>query len=215
VVRVLDAGPHSRELCGGTHVRSTGQIGPLKVTKEESIASNTRRIYATTGTGTIERYRHDEDTLRKAAALLKAQPEGLPDAIHKMLAERKALQDELRAIQAKAALAEASTLAAAAADGVVVARRDSLEPDALRQLALAVRDRLGGEASVVLIGSPDGGRVSLVAAVPPGRSASDLLGEPAAIVGGRGGGKGDVAQAGGKDPSAIDAALERARALLG
>jgi len=214
VVRVLDAGPHSRELCGGTHVRSTGQIGPLKIIKEESIASNTRRVYATTGTGTIERYRQEEQTLLRAASLLKARPEGLPEAIDRVLAERRALQDELRAIAAKAALADAGALAAQADDGVVVARRDGIEPNALRQLAVAVRDRLPAVRGVVLIGSPDGQRVSLAAAVAPGGSASDLLAEPAAVVGGRGGGKGDVAQAGGRDPSAIDAALERARALL-
>ena len=214
VVRVLDAGPHSRELCGGTHVRSTGQIGPVKIVKEESIASNTRRIYATTGTGTIQRYREEEQTLQRAAALLKAKPEALPEAIDKVLAERRALQEELKAIRTRAALADAGTLAAEAADGVVVARRDGLEPEALRQLALAVRDRLPAVRGVVLIGSPDGQKVSLVAAVPPGESASALLQEPAAIVGGRGGGRGDVAQAGGRDPSAIDAAVERARALL-
>jgi len=214
VVRVLDAGPHSRELCGGTHVTSTGQIGPIKITKEESIASNTRRIYATTGTGTIQRYLRDEQTLQRAASRLKAKPEGLPDAIDKILAERKALQEELRAIRATSALADAGALAAEAEDGVVVARRDGLEPDALRQLALAVRDRLPAVKGVVLIGSPDGEKVSLVAAVASGSSASELLAEPAAIVGGRGGGKGDVAQAGGKDASSIDAAVERARALL-
>ena len=215
VVRVLDAGPHSRELCGGTHVRSTGQIGPLKITKEESIASNTRRVYATTGKGTIERYRQEEDTLLRAASLLKARPEALPEAIDKVLAERKALQDEVRAIRSRAAVADAGTLAAEATDGVVVARRDGVEPDALRQLALAVRDRLPAVRGVVLMGSPDGQRVSLVAAVAPGESAAELLREPAAIVGGRGGGRGDVAQAGGKEPAAIDAALDRARALLG
>ncbi len=214
VVRVLDAGPHSRELCGGTHVSATGQIGPLKITKEESIASNTRRVYATTGTGTIDRYRQEEQTLLRAASLLKAKPEALPEAIDRVLAERKALQDELRAIRSEAALAEAGALADAATDGVVVARRDGLEPDGLRELALAVRDRLPAVRGVVLIGSPDGQKVSLVAAVAPGSSASDLLREPAAVVGGRGGGKGDVAQAGGRDPSAIDAAIERARALL-
>jgi len=214
VVRVLDAGPHSRELCGGTHVRSTGQIGPLKITKEESIASNTRRVYATTGNATIQRYQHEEQTLIRAASLLKARPEALPEAIDKVLAERRALQEELGAIRSKAAVAEAGALAAQAADGVVVARRDGIEPDALKQLALAVRDRLAVVRGVVLIGTPDGQRVSLVAAVAPGGSASDLLREPAAVVGGRGGGRGDVAQAGGKDPAAIDAAIDRARVLL-
>ncbi len=214
VVRVLDAGPHSRELCGGTHVTSTGQIGPLKITREESIASNTRRIYATTGLGTIQRYHQEEQTLQRAASRLKTKPEALPDAIDKVLAERKALQEELRAVRSKEAAADAGALVADAADGVVVARRDGVDPDSLRQLALAVRDRLTPARAVVLIGTPDGQRVSLVAAVAPGESASALLQEPAAVVGGRGGGKGDVAQAGGKDPVAIDAALDRARALL-
>jgi len=214
VVRVLDAGPHSRELCGGTHVVSTGQIGPLRIVKEESIASNTRRVYATTGFGTLQRYHREEQTLQRAAAMLKAKPEGLPDAIDKVLVERKALHDELRAIRSKAAVADAGQLAATATDGVVVARRDGLDPDGLRQLALAVRDQLAQARAVVLIGSPDGQRVSLVAAVAPGGSASALLAEPAELVGGRGGGKGDVAQAGGKDPAGIDAALDRARALL-
>ncbi len=214
VVRVLDAGPHSRELCGGTHVRSTGQIGPLKITKEESVASNTRRIYATTGLGTIKRHHEEEQMLHRAASMLKARPEALPEAIDKVLAERRALQDELAAIRSRAAVADAGALVAEAVAGAVVARRDGLDPDSLRQLALAVRDRLPAARAVVLIGSPDGRRVSLVAAVAPGESAAALLQEPAAVVGGRGGGKGDVAQAGGKDPAAIDAALERARSLL-
>ena len=166
-------------------------------------SSNTRRVYATTGFGTIQRYHQEEQTLQRAAALLKAKPEGLPDAIDKVLAERKALQEELRAIRSKAAVADAGQLAAAATNGVVVARRDGLDPDGLRQLALAVRDQLAQPRAVVLIGSPDGQRVSLVAAVAPGGSASALLAEPAELVGGRGGGKGDVAQAGGKDLSLI------------
>ncbi|MEO5678978.1 MAG: alanine--tRNA ligase-related protein, partial [Acidimicrobiales bacterium] len=214
VVRVLDAGPHSRELCGGTHVRNTGQIGPLRIVREESIASNTRRIYATTGTGTLERRRQEEETLRRAAALLKAKPEGIPEAIERVLTERRTLQDELQALRAKEATADAASLVVEAAHGVVVARRDGTSPEDLRLLALAVRDRLEGPRGVVLIGTPDGQRVALVAAVAPGASASALLAEPAALVGGRGGGRGDVAQAGGRDPAGIDAALERARALL-
>jgi alanyl-tRNA synthetase len=216
VVRVLDAGPNSRELCGGTHVHSLGQIGPVKIVKEESVASNTRRLYALTGTGTLERMRLDEATLVRAAGLLKAKPDTLPEAIDKLLAERKALQDELKALKARQVVAEADDLIEAAdGSGVVVARRDGVEPDGLRQLALAIRDKAPGLRAIVIGGTPDGTKVSLVAAVPAGGRAADLLQEPVKLVGGGAGGKGDIAQAGGRDPSGLDAALAKARELLG
>ena len=215
VVRVLDAGPHSRELCGGTHVRALGQIGPLKILKEESVASNTRRVYALTGLGALQRVREEEATLARAAGLLKALPDELPERIESLLAQRKALEDELRAIKTRLATAEASTLAAAAVDGVVVVRRDGFDADGLRALAQAVRAAAPDLRAVVLVGSPDGQRVSLVASVPPGQVAADLLKDAAKAVGGGAGGKGDLAQAGGKNADGIDAALEAVRALLG
>jgi alanyl-tRNA synthetase len=217
IVRVLDAGPTSRELCGGTHVRSLGQIGPVKIVKEESVASNTRRVYALTGTGTLERMRLDDQTLTRAAGLLKAKPDTLPEAIDKLLSERKALQDELKAMKARQVVGEAADLIAAAeADGldIVVARRDGVEPAGLRQLALAMRDKAPALRAIVIAGTPDGTKVSLVAAVPAGGNAAALLAEPAKLVGGGAGGGGDVAQAGGRDPSGIDAALAKVREIL-
>ncbi len=215
VVRVLDAGPHSRELCGGTHVRALGQIGPLKIVKEESVASNTRRVYALTGLGALRRVHDEEATLARAAGLLKAQPEEVPERIESLLSQRKALDEELRLFRTKVATAEASTLAAAAVDGAVVARRDGFDPDGLRALAQAVRAADPGLRAVVLMGSPDGQRVSLVASVRPGEVAADLLKDAAKAVGGGAGGKGDLAQAGGRDAAGLDAALEAVNVLLG
>jgi len=217
VVRVLDAGPTSRELCGGTHVRGLGQIGPLKIVKEESVASNTRRVYAVTGTGTLARMRDEERTLIRASGLLKARPEDLPDAIDRLLAERRAMQDEIGGLKAKQAGADAGALvraAEAAGEDVIVARRDGLEPDDMRRLALVLRDQAPSLRAVVLAGSPDGKKVALVAAVPQGGRAADILKEPAKLVGGGAGGNGDVAQAGGRDPSGLDAALAKAREIL-
>jgi alanyl-tRNA synthetase len=214
-VRIVEAGTRSMELCGGTHVSALGMIGPIKVMSEGSIGSNMRRVFALTGTGTLRHMREQEELLEQAADLLRAKPEELPDAVQRTLAKQKALEDELKALRTQLARGEARGLAEAAVDGHVVARRDGLGPDQLRELALAVREEPGVTA-VVLIGTPDGERVSLVAAVAKdgGRQAGPLVGEAAKAVGGGGGGKGDVAVAGGKDVSGIDRALEIARAAL-
>ena len=214
-VRVLDAGPTSKELCGGTHVTALGQIGPLRIAKEESVASGVRRIYATTGTGTLAHARNVEHTLAHAATALKVSPAEVPQAIERLLAERKTLADMVKALESAGLAAEADALVATAQGGVVVVRRDDLAADAMRQLALIVRDRLGDAArAVVLAGSPDGAKVALVAVVPKGQKASSLLADAAKLCGGGAGGNGDVAQAGGRDPSAIDAALDLVRAAL-
>ena len=215
-VRVVEAGNESRELCGGTHVGALGMIGPIKVVSEGSIGSNLRRIEAVTGTGSLERIRDEERLLERAAELLKARPDEVPDAIARIIEQRKALDDELKALQAKAATGGAADLAAAAVDGKVVARQDGLQQDGLRQLAQAVRDQ--GTTTVVLIGSPDGERVALVALTGKDASptAPEIVGPAAKLVGGGGGGKDPTqAVAGGRDASKIDEALASVRAGLG
>ena len=214
-VRVVEAGTRSMELCGGTHVGALGMIGPVKVLSEGSIGSNMRRIFALTGAASLDHMRQQERLLEQAAELLRAKPEELPDAVQRTLQKQKALEDELKVLRGQAARAEAGTLAAAAIDGVVVERKDGLGPDQLRELALAVRDEPGIRA-VVLVGTPDGERVSLVAATAKGGDlqAGPLVAEGAKAVGGGGGGKGDVAVAGGKDVSGIERALEIVRAAL-
>jgi alanyl-tRNA synthetase len=214
-VRVVEAGTKSMELCGGTHVGALGMIGPVKVLSESSIGSNMRRIFALTGSASLDHFRQEERLLEQAAELLRAKPEELPDAVQRTLQKQKALEDELKALRGEVARSQAGAMAAAAVDGCVVARRDGLAQDQLRELALAVRDEPGIRA-VVLVGTPDGERVALVAvtAKDSGLQAGALVGEAAKAVGGGGGGKGDVAVAGGKDVSGIDAALEIVRVAV-
>jgi len=216
VVRVLEAGPHSIELCGGTHVGALGDIGAFKIVSESSIGSNIRRVEAMTGMGPIERMRADEEMLASAATLLGVPADELPDAVERRLAELKELRNEVRKLRRQAASSQAVELVGAADDGVVVARVDGQVPDDLRQLAIEVRSREGIRA-VVLIGSPDGTSVSLVAAVTPesGLDASALLADAARAVKGGGGRNPELAVAGGRDPGGIDDALALARSAAG
>ncbi|HEY5888260.1 MAG TPA: alanine--tRNA ligase [Acidimicrobiales bacterium] len=215
-VRVLEAGPHSTEFCGGTHVTALGQIGPVKIVSEGSIGSNLRRVEAVTGLGTVDRLRRDEDLLSGAADRLGVAPDELVTGIDKRLEELKALRDEVKALKRQTATGQAGALATAAVDGVVVARVDGLDRDGLRDLAVAVRDTDGVRA-VVIIGEPDGGGVGLVAAVTPdsGLNAGELIADAAKTVGGGGGKAPDLAVAGGRDPAKIDDALDQARDAAG
>ncbi|MGH9180826.1 MAG: alanine--tRNA ligase, partial [Acidimicrobiales bacterium] len=149
-VRVVEAGSRSRELCGGTHVDALGTVGPVLVTSEASIGSNMRRVTALTGTATLERFGHDRSLLGRAAELLRAEPREVPGAVARLLERQRALEAELKSARAEAATGDARALAAGAVDGAVVARRDGLAPDQLRDLALAVRNR-PGVRGVVLI----------------------------------------------------------------
>jgi alanyl-tRNA synthetase len=217
VVRVLEAGRHSLELCGGTHVRATGDIGTIKIVSEGSIGSNLRRIEAVTGTNSVALLQRDEREMARAAQLLGTSADTIVDGIEKRLEEIRALRDELKLVRTKAAAGRAGELAGGAIDGVVVARVDGLPTSDLRELAVAVRQQAGVRA-VVLAGETDTGGAALVAAVTPasGLVAGDLLRDAArAVKGGGGGGKGDVAVAGGKDPSGVDDALVAARKAAG
>jgi alanyl-tRNA synthetase len=213
IVRVLEAGEHSVELCGGTHVRRLGDIGPVKITSEGSIGSNLRRVEAVTGFGPIDRLRDEEDLVARAADALGTTPEDLPMTAERMRGEFKALRDEIRDLRRKAAGNRAAELAATAVDGVVVARVDGTARDEVRELALAVRQQPGIRA-VVIGGEPEGGGVALAAAsVPGGIEARLLIADAARTVGGGGGGKNpELAVAGGRDASRLDEALDQARA---
>jgi alanyl-tRNA synthetase len=204
------------ELCGGTHVSALGMIGPIKVTQETSIGANLRRIFALTGEGTLAWVDERERLLSDAAALTKAKPEELPAAIDRLIARQKGLEDELKTLRARMAAGEGSELAGSAVGGVVVARRDGLSADQLKDLAASVRNHPGIRA-VVLIGTPDGERVSLVAAVAKdsGLVAGQLLVDASRLTGGGGNAKApELAVAGGKDVAKIDDALAAVRAAL-
>jgi len=216
VVRVLEAGRHSLELCGGTHVRALGDIGPLKIVKEESIGANLRRIEAVTGTGPIERLRHEEAVLAELADVLNVPTSDVVEGARKRLEEIKALRDEIKGLRQRAAVGRAGELASAAVDGVVVVRVDDLDRDALRDLAVAIRDQPDVRA-VVLGGAPAGGGAALVSAVDKesGLNAAELIADAAKTIKGGGGKDPLLSLAGGKDPAGVDAALDQARAAAG
>ncbi len=214
-VRVVQAGPSSLEFCGGTHVDSLGQIGPITLLSEGSIGSNTRRIFAITGKASLARAVERERLVQSAAELLRAEPDELVAAIGRMVERQRDAEKELSRLRQQSSEAEATTLAAQAASdgGVVVARRDNVQADALRTLAQAVA-RHEGVRAVVLGGSPDGAKVAIAAATGGDPDAVQLVKKLGALVGGGGGGSAELALAGGKDASQIDAALAEAQRLL-
>ncbi len=215
VVRVLEAGPHSTELCGGTHVSALGDIGPVKIVSEASIGSNLRRIEAISGFGPIDRLRQEEAVLGEASRLLGASPDELLGALERRLGEIKALRDEVRELKRASATARADELADQAVDGVVVHRVDGLDREALRDLAIAVRDK-PDIRGVVLASAPDGGGAAMVSAVRPdsGLHASELIAGATRHIKGGAGKNAELAIAGGKDPGGLDEALAEVRRTL-
>jgi alanyl-tRNA synthetase len=216
VVRVLEAGPHSTELCGGTHVRALGDIGALRVVSEGSIGSNIRRIEAVTGMATIELMRSIDATAGAAARSLSVQPDELAEGIERLQAEAKALRNEVAKLKQQMAVGQAPALAGQAIDGVVVARVDGVDRNGLRDLAVSVRDQDGVDA-VVLGAELDGGGVALAAAVTPEstHNAGALIDDAKKTIGGGGKPADDISVAGGKDAAALDDALDQARAAAG
>ena len=218
VVRVLRAGS-SVELCGGTHVSATGDIGTIKIVSEGSIGSNLRRIEAVTGQNAVAVMQNNDALLGSVAALVGAKPDDVVEGVERKLEELKQAQDEVKTLRARLASGRAAELAANAEGGVVVERIDGVSANDLRDLAVAVRQQ-SGVSAVVLCGITDAGGVSLVSAVAAGVpvAAGELIKDAAKAVGGGGGGKGDVATAGGKNPDGIEEALriagEKARTAV-
>jgi len=212
-VRVIRIGDFSTELCGGTHLDATGQIGLFKVTDEGAVASGVRRIEAVTGEHALAHVGREEAALRESAGLLKIAPLELPRRLATLLDDQKRLEKQVAQLETKLARSQAQDLVAAAKQvagvPVLAARLDGLDPDGLRAVVDTLRDRL--PSGIILLGSAVDGKVSLVAAVskdlmkrfPAGR----LVQEIAKMVGGGGGGRPDLAQAGGKDAAKLDEAL--------
>jgi alanyl-tRNA synthetase len=212
-VRVIQAGGTSLEFCGGTHVDSLGQIGPIALVSEESIGSNKRRIFAVTGRAALDRATAREHLIRSAADLLRTDPDDILATLDRLLARQREAEKELSKLRQQSSESVASELAGGVTDGVVVARQDSFEPDALRSLAQAVL-RHEGVRAVALGGSPDGVKVALVVLTAGEPDATDVVRAMGRIVGGGGGGSPQLAVAGGKDVSRVDEALSEARRLL-
>jgi alanyl-tRNA synthetase len=212
-VRVVRIGDFSTELCGGTHLEQTGQIGLFKVTTEGAVASGVRRIEAVTGSAALRHVGQQEEALREAAELLKIAPVEVPRRLRKLLDEQRALEKQLGDLELRLARSRATELVASARQvggvAVLAARVDGLDPEALRAVVDTLRDRLG--SGVLVLGSVVDGRINLVAAVTRDLTrrfhAGKLVQAVAKLTGGGGGGRPDLAQAGGKDPAKLDEAL--------
>src|SRR5690606_8868007 len=219
-VRVVRIGEFSLELCGGTHVPNTGRIGLFKIVSEGSVGSGLRRIEAVTGPAALAYVRDLEAHLQEAAARLRATPAEVPGRVAELSARQRELEREIERLQARQAGGAADELAARARQigesRLVVAEAPVADAGALRQLTDALRQKLG--SALVVLGAVANGRVQVVAAATPdlvrrGVHAGRLLGEVARVAGGGGGGRPDLAQAGGRDPSKLAEALKLAERL--
>ncbi len=212
-VRVVGMGEFSTELCGGTHVKRTGDIGLFKVVAEGGVAAGIRRIEAVTGPGAVMVVQEQEDALREVAERLKAQPGEIATRIQQMQDHARALEKELARYKSKLAGSQSDDLLAQAVEisgiKVLAASIEGADAKALRELADKLRDRL--KSCALLLGSAVDGKVALIAAVTSDLTskvkAGELVNFVAGQVGGKGGGKPDMAQAGGTEPEKLPSAL--------
>jgi alanyl-tRNA synthetase len=223
-VRVVSVGDWARELCGGTHAERSGHLGVVKLLGESSIGSGVRRVEALVGADAYRFLAREHVLVAQLSEALKARPEELPERVHDMIERLRAAEKALEQTRIAQLLSQGAQLAADAADidGVrlISLRLDGADAGDIRTMALNLRSRVGQEqpGAAVLIGVKDG-KVAVVAATnEPARErgvrADDLLASVMPLVGGRGGGKDDVAQGGGSDASRIDEALDAARAAV-
>jgi alanyl-tRNA synthetase len=216
LVRVVEAGANSIELCGGTHVNALGMVGPVKILGEASIGANLRRIEALTAEATFALLGEQEAQLRRAAQLLRATPAEVPERIERLLAQMKELQEDLDAARARQAASDAAAMASQAEGGVLAIRRDGSSVEDLRRLVLAARDAMGSGVAVAAGLAPDGAKAGLAVAVTAdlqarGVSAAAVAAEAARALGGGTARNPDLVTGGGPRVEAIDTAIELAR----
>jgi alanyl-tRNA synthetase len=224
-VRVVSFGGVSTELCGGTHARASGDIGLLKVVSQSGIAAGVRRIEALTGLGALRHLREREKMLRRVGELLRVAPDQAGERLEKLLEERKEREREIAELKrarnrgAGEGGAPAEAQAAPREIGgvrVLVRRVEGVDGKELRDLVDDLRGQL--KSGLVFVASKQDGRVSLALGVTPDLrerfKAGDLVREVAAVVGGKGGGRPDFAQAGGSQPEKLDEAVEKLYALV-
>jgi len=219
-VRVLSINDFSRELCGGTHVSRTGDIGLFKIVSESSVAAGTRRIEAITGAGVLKHLREASATLALLAEALRAKPDDLLQAVEKLTESEKRLRKQLESQQRKQAAAQAGDLVENAVEvkgvRVIAARVEAADRAAMRQMVDNLRPRLG--SGVIVLGSVADEKVSLVAAVSKDLTdrldAGKIAKAAAVIVEGTGGGRKDLAEAGGKSPAKLEEALQAVPSII-
>jgi alanyl-tRNA synthetase len=217
-VRVIRIGDFSTELCGGTHTAATGEIGLIKILKEGSVSSGVRRLEAVTGEGSLREFQKDHRLESVVATLVRGDEESPADALKRELERREDEVKKLRKELEQARMKSAASSVSSATDNVrevkgvkvLATRADNLERPQLRTLVDNMRNKLG--SGVVVMGSVSDGRVALIVGVTKDLTArvqaGKIISEVAKKVGGSGGGRPDMAEAGGKDPAALDAALD-------
>ena len=220
-VRVVSMGDFSKELCGGTHVANTGMITTFKILSESGVASGVRRIEALTGNGVFEYYREMEKELNEVAKAAKATPAQLKDKVEHMLSEIKLLQSEVDALKsklAKDALGDVmNEMTEVKGVKLLATSVEGVDMNGLRDLGDQLKEKLG--EGVVVIASSVNGKVNLIAmateeAMKKGAHAGNLIKGIAALVGGGGGGRPNMAQAGGKNPEGISDAIAKVQEVL-
>jgi alanyl-tRNA synthetase len=213
---VLDIGS-SRELCGGTHVQRTGDIGLFKVVSEGGVAAGIRRIEAVTGTNALAYLQQLESTVNRVAGTLKASPTELQGRVTQVLDQVRNLEKEIAQLKGKLASSQGDELVSQAVDvkgiKVLAARLDGADAKTLRDTMDKLKDKL--KTAAIVLAAVDGGKVQIAAGVTADSmskmKAGDLVNFVAQQVGGKGGGKADMAMAGGTDPSKLPGALESVR----
>ncbi|HWI40648.1 MAG TPA: DHHA1 domain-containing protein, partial [Verrucomicrobiae bacterium] len=219
-VRVVRVGEVSTELCGGTHVGAAGEIGLFKIVSEAGIAAGVRRIEALTGAGALALVRELESEQKAIASLLKAEGGGNVDRIARLLAKQKELQRQVDTLQDRLNSAKAADLTGSAREvrgvKVLAVKAEVGDVKGLRDFADTLRDRLG--SGIVVLGADIAGKANLLVSVSRDLSASfhagNIIRALAPVVGGSGGGKAEMAQAGGSLPAMLDQALEQAYAVV-
>jgi alanyl-tRNA synthetase len=219
IVRVVTMGEFSRELCGGTHVSNTGEVGLFRIVGEESVSAGTRRITAMTGRAALERTRQGEAALAEAAAALRVAPADVPSRVAAMAKEIRELKKQIAAGKAGGVTADKLLEHSEQLNGTVsvVAEAPGADAQLMRQLIDQLRKT--NSPIAVLLASREDEKVTIVAGISreleqKGLNAGDWIRSAAEVVGGRGGGRADMAQAGGKHPEKLPAALEAARARI-
>ncbi|RPJ10427.1 MAG: alanine--tRNA ligase, partial [Desulfobacteraceae bacterium] len=221
VVRVVSLASFSRELCGGTHTDRTGNIGFFRITGESSVASGVRRIEALTGACAVEYIQQTSSMLNETARLLKEKPGALLQRVEKMLLHQKSLEKEIEKMKSKAASAATdaidSDLKMLNGISVLVKKVTAETPSVMRELADKFRDKI--KSGIVVLGSTAESKVLLIAVVTKDLTsryhAGNIVKHVSSIVGGSGGGRPDMAQAGGNRPEKLDEALAKASDLIG
>jgi alanyl-tRNA synthetase len=220
-VRVVRVGGISSELCGGTHVHAAGEIGFFKILAETGIAAGVRRIEAITGTGATRYVRGLEENHLRIARLVKAEGADPVEKLERLILRQRELQRELETLQARINSSKSADLVAGAREvaGVklLAAKVEAADVKALRELSDTLKERLG--SGIIALGAEIGGKANLLVSVSPDLTgkyrAGDLIKAMAPVIGGSGGGKPDLAQAGGSQPERIEEALETISGLLG